>query len=192
MSDSVQDTPISNPSTDSSLLKSLKWLLGLGGALAIIVGVLILLWPTKSAIVVTMILASYALVGGVVYIILAIVAKNMSTGARIAQGLAGLIFIIAGIIAFTNPATSTLTFAVIVVIFIGVSWIFEGIAALTTLKLAPSKGWAIFFAIVSILAGIGMLLSPLFVGAVLWMWFAISLVVIGIVQIVRAFTVDKV
>lgn len=191
MSESVDNATVGAPATDSPVLKSLKWLLGLGGALAIIIGALIFLWPTKSAITFTMILAAYALVGGVFYLILAIVAKGMSVGGRVGHALAGLVFIAAGIIAFMNPASSTVVFASIVVIFIGASWIFEGIAALTTLKLAPSKGWAIFFAIVSILAGISLLLSPLFAGAVLWMWFGISLFVIGIVQVVRAFTIGK-
>lgn len=191
MSDSVDNPTVGAVAADSAVLKSLKWLLGLGGALAIVIGALIFLWPTKSAVVITMILAAYALVGGVFYIILAIVAKGMPTGGRVAQGLAGVIFIIAGIVAFMNPAVSTATFAIIVVIFIGVSWIFEGIAALTTLKLAPSKGWAIFFAIVSIIAGIAVLVSPLFAGAVLWMWFGISLFILGIVQVVRAFTIGR-
>ncbi|GAA2525551.1 hypothetical protein GCM10009860_01580 [Microbacterium mitrae] len=191
MSDPLDTPSIISPETKSAALKSLKWLLGLGGALAIIVGALIFLWPTKSAVVITMIIAAYALVGGVFYLIIAFATKGLSTGARIGQALAGIIFIVAGIIAFMNPAESTVTFAFIVIIFIGVSWIFEGIAALTALDLAPSKGWAIFFAIVSILAGIAVLLSPLFAAAVLWMWLGISLFVIGIVQVVRAFTIDR-
>lgn len=191
MSESVDNTSVGAPAVDSPALSSLKWLLGLGGLLAIVIGALIFLWPTKSAITFTMVLAAYALVGGVVYIVIALTSKGMPTSGRIGHALAGLVFILAGIIAFMNPASSTVIFASIVVIFIGVSWIFEGIAALTTLKLAPSKGWAIFFAIVSILAGIGLLLSPLFAGAVLWMWFGISLFIIGIVQVVRAFTLGK-
>ncbi len=191
MSETVDNTTVGAPAADSPVLTSLKWLLGLGGALAIIIGALIFLWPTKSAVTFTMILAAYALIGGVFYIIIALTAKGMGTDGRIGHALAGLVFIAAGIIAFMNPASSTVLFASIVVIFIGVSWIFEGIAAFTTLKLAPSKGWAVFFAIISILAGIALLLSPLFAGAVLWMWFGISLFVIGIVQVVRAFTIGK-
>ena len=191
MTESVENATAGTPTVGSSLLKSLKWLLGLGGALALIIGLLILLEPTRTAITFTMIVAAYALLAGIFYIVIAFASKGMPTSGRIGHGLAGVVFIVAAIMSFMNPGPTTVLLAAIVVIFIGMSWIFEGVAALTTLKLAPSKGWAIFFAIVSILAGTGLLLSPLFAGAVLWMWFGISLVVIGIVQIVRAFTIGK-
>ena len=68
-------------------------------------------------------------------------------------------------------------------------WIVEGIVALSTLGDAASKGWSIIFAIISIIAGIvPALLRRSWGAAVLWWLLGIALVVLGIINIVRAFT----
>lgn len=172
-------------------LTSLRWFLGLSGVLAVIIGLMMMIWPGLTAIVATTVIAIYAIIEGVFYIGAAITSSRLSGWARIGLGVAGLVFLVAGIIAFLNPATSAATLAVIVMTLVAIAWIIEGVAALATLRDAPSKGWAIFFAIVSIIAGIGLLCYPLFSGIVLWVWLGISLVVIGVVQIVRAFNVGR-
>jgi uncharacterized membrane protein HdeD (DUF308 family) len=78
--------------------------------------------------------------------------------------------------------------AVFLGILVGIMWIVEGVVALTTLGGARSKAWTAFFAILSIVAGIILLFSPLWGAVVLWWLLGISLVVLGILQIVRAFT----
>ena len=70
-------------------------------------------------------------------------------------------------------------------------WIVEGVVSLSTLGDAASKGWTIFFAILSIIAGIVVLFSPIWGTVVLWWLLGISLVVLGIINIVRAFTFGK-
>ncbi|MCX6502365.1 MAG: DUF308 domain-containing protein, partial [Microbacterium sp.] len=103
----------------------------------------------------------------------------------------GVLFIVAGIIALANLAESTLLLAVFVAVFVGITWIIEGVVSLTTLG-ATGRGWTIFFAIVSILAGIMLLITPVFAAAFLWLFVAWSLVILGIIQVVRAFTWGKV
>src|SRR5690606_31547143 len=112
--------------------------------------ILILVWPGKAAAVLTAILAIYAIIGGLVYAGLGIFSK-MGGWARVGHIVLGLVFIVAGIIAFTNLAATAATFVYIVVLMIGIMWIVEGIVALTALGGARSKGWSIFFAIVSII-----------------------------------------
>jgi uncharacterized membrane protein HdeD (DUF308 family) len=108
--------------------------------------------------------------------------------ARVGHIVLGVLFIIAGIIAFTELAQTAVWLAVFVGILVGIMWIVEGVVALTTLQTAASKGWSVFFAILSIVAGIILLLSPLWGAIVLWWLLGISLVVLGIIQVVRAFT----
>lgn len=180
------------PSTaDNSAVNGIRTALGLGGLVALVVGILILVWPGKSAVVFTLIIAIYAIVAGLIYAGLGIFSKVKGGWSRLGHIVLGLVFVAAGVIAFLNPAVSTATFAAIVVIFIGIAWIIEGIVALSTLGDAASKGWSIFFAIVSIIAGIVIIFSPLFAAGVLWLFLAISLIVLGIIQIVRAFTFGK-
>lgn len=182
---------MSTPLLDTRSRSALRTWLVIGGVLALITGIVLVVWPAESAVAVTVILAIYAIAAGLVYLVLALTAKTLGGWARIGQVVAGLIFIVAGIIALLNPGTSAVALAVVVTTFIAVAWIFEGIAALTTLNVAPSKGWAVFSAIISILAGIALLFAPLFGALVIAIWLGISLIVIGVFGIVRGIQIGK-
>jgi len=153
-----------------------------------VLGILILVWPLKTAGIITILIAIYAVIAGLVYLGMGIFSKGFGVWARIGHIVLGALFIAAGIIAFLNPGDATLILAFIVTIFIGVTWIVEGIVALTLLGQVASKGWTIFYAIISIVAGIVILLAPIWAAALLWLFLGIALIVLGIVQVIRAFT----
>ena len=178
-------------SADSPVAKSavngVRTALGIGGVLAVIVGILILVWPGKTAMVVTAIIAIYAIAAGLVYAGLGIFSKTKGGWARVGHIVLGVLFIIAGIVAFLNLGATTAWLAIFLGILVGIMWIVEGIVALSTLGDAASKTWSIIFAIISIIAGLVLLFSPLYVVA-LWWLLGISLIVLGIVNVIRAFT----
>jgi uncharacterized membrane protein HdeD (DUF308 family) len=178
---------MSDVSFEKSAVNGIRTALGIGGVIALVVGVLILVWPLKTAAVGTAIIAVYAIATGLVYAGMAIFSRTRGGWARVGFIVLGLLFIAAGIIALVNLTDTTVFLALFVGIFLGITWIVEGVVSLTTLSDAGSKGWTVFFAIVSILAGIVLLFSPLYV-ALLWVFVGASLVVIGIIQVVRAFT----
>ncbi|MHA7986390.1 HdeD family acid-resistance protein [Rathayibacter sp. CAU 1779] len=171
-----------------SAVNGIRTALGVGGVVALVVGILILVWPARTAMVVTAIIAIYAIVGGLVYAGLGIFARSMGGWARVGHIILGILFIIAGVIAFIELGQTTAWLAVFLGILVGIMWIVEGVVALTALGDARSKGWTVFFAILSIIAGIILLFSPLWGAAVLWWLLGISLVVLGIIQVIRAFT----
>ena len=183
-------------STDLPLAKAavngIRTALGLSGAIALIVGILILVWPGKTAIVVTGIIAVYAIIAGLVYAGLGIFSKAMSGWARVGHIVLGLLYVIAGIVAFFNLGGTAVFLALFLGILVGIMWIVEGVVALTTLGGTAAKGWTVFFAILSIVAGIILLFSPLWGAVVLWWLLGISLIVLGILQIARAFTFKSV
>lgn len=174
-----------------------KYIRGLtiaAGVIALIVGLAILIWPLKSAAVVTLFIAIYTLVVGVVEIVLAIVSKHRGVWLRIGTAVLGVLFIVASISAFANLSSTAVLLAVFVTFMLGISWVLDGILTLFGLSRggesetqAPqvSKGWAVAYAILSIIAGVVVLLSPLLTAVWLWLFIGISLVVFGIVQIVR-------
>lgn len=178
----------SEATAEKSAVSTVRVTLGLIGLLALIAGILILVWPQKVAEVVVAIIAIYAIVAGVVYAAMGVFSRTRGGWARVGHIVLGIIFVIAGIVALANLGTATGWFAVFFGIFVGVAWIIEGIVSLSTLGGAGSKGWTIFFAILSIIAGIILITSPLWGAAVLWLLLGISLAVLGIIQIVRAFT----
>ncbi|WP_194395520.1 HdeD family acid-resistance protein [Microbacterium atlanticum] len=173
---------------EKSAVNGIRTALGIGGVLAVIVGVLILAWPGKTAAVVTAIIAIYAIAAGLVYAGLGIFSKTKGGWARVGHIVLGILFIIAGIVALLNLGQATAWLALFLGILVGIMWIVEGVVALSTLGDAASKGWSIFFAILSIIAGIILLFSPIWGAAVLWWLLGIALIVLGIINIVRAFT----
>jgi uncharacterized membrane protein HdeD (DUF308 family) len=173
---------------EKSAVNGIRTALGIGGVLAVIVGILVLVWPGKTAAVVTAIIAIYAIAAGLVYAGLGIFSKTKGGWARVGHIVLGILFIIAGIVALLNLGQATAWLALFLGILVGIMWIVEGVVALTTLGGSSSKGWSIFFAILSIVAGVILLFSPIWGAVVLWWLIGISLVVLGILQIIRAFT----
>ena len=110
---------------------------------------------------------------------------------RLGHIAAGLVFIAAGVIAWMNPSTGAAMLAIVVVTFVGIAWIFEGVAALATIGLSSSRGWTAFYAIISILAGIALMFAPLSGFVVLVWWIGISLIVMGVIGIIRAFSLGR-
>ena len=183
MSDALSDA--------KSLVRSLRVFLAVSGVIALLSGLILLIWPGKSAVIVTGIVAAYLIVGGRVYIGLGIFSAGKGGWARIGHILLGVLYIVAGVIAFSNLAAATTALALVVAIFIGVSWIFDGIVSLSLLGTDGTKVWTLLYALLSIAAGVVVLFSPLFAAVVLWWVLGISLVAIGLVQIIRAITIGK-
>lgn len=169
------------------------------GIVSLIAGIVILIWPFKSALAITVIIAVYALVAGVVNVALAVSSKGLGGWLRVGIALVGVLFIVSAFVAFANLASTTVLLAAFVAVMLGVSWVVDGVVSLFSLG-APqrssvpgsrSKGWTIAFAIISILAGAVVLLSPLLTAVWLWLFIGVSLVVFGVVQIVRAATLES-
>jgi uncharacterized membrane protein HdeD (DUF308 family) len=176
---------------ESAAVNGIRTALGIGGVLAVLAGIFILFQPAEAAFVVTIVIAIYAIAAGLVYAGLGIFSKNKGGWARIGHIALGILFIIAGVIALVNLQQATAWLAVFVAILIGILWIVEGIVSLSTLGDAPSKVWTIIFAIISIIAGLYLVFSPLMGAVVLWWVIGIGLIILGIVNIVRAFTFGR-
>ncbi|WP_341942168.1 DUF308 domain-containing protein [Microbacterium sp. LWH10-1.2] len=174
-----------------SAFKAIRLSLAVSGVLSLIAGIVLLVWPVKSAVIVTGIFATYLIIAGVVYVGLGIFSKAKGGWARVGHILLGLLYVVAGVIAFANLKEAALTLALITVIFIGVSWLFDGIVSLTLLGSDGSRVWTLLYAILSIVAGIYVLFNVLAAGLVLWVFLGVSLVVLGLVQIIRAFTLGR-
>jgi len=182
---------MSEPSIVKTATNGIRTALGVAGVLTLIAGILILVWPGQTAAVVTGILAIYTIAAGLVYAGLGIFSTGRGGWARIGYIVLGVVFIAAGIVAFGNLTTTKLLLGVFVAAMVGIAWIIEGIVSLSTLGDASSKVWTVIFAIISIIAGVYLLFSPLWGAVVLWWLLGIMLIVMGIVNIVRGFTFGK-
>ncbi|MFS0866187.1 HdeD family acid-resistance protein [Microbacterium sp. 179-B 1A2 NHS] len=166
--------------------KGARLALIVGGVLAALFGIAILVWPTKAAVAVTALIAVYAVLAGIVYLGLAFVSKTMGVGGRIGHALLGVLYVVAGILAFTELQASAAFLAVFITLMVGILWIVEGFVSLFSLGDSGSKALTAVFAIISVLAGVTLVSSPIWGVVFLWWFLGISLVILGVLNAGRA------
>ena len=159
---------------------------GISGAVSLILGLLMLFWPEATLSVIAFFFGLYFLISGAVRVISGI-ASPMSGGLRVLNIIVGLLLFILGVAAIRNPIPSLAVLGMVV----GIAWIIEGIMALTETETGGSRWYAITFGVLSIIAGIVVLFLPVESLAALVIFGGIFLVVLGVVQIVRAITFGR-
>ena len=184
MSASAFELDLNN--VEKSVINSVRAAIGVSSAVSLAIGLLILVWPVKTAVVVAGIIAVYALIAGVVNLAVGVFSRKLGGWARFGFLAIGAVFLIAAVVSFSNLGAAAEGLAVLIGVLVGISWIVEGIVGLTLVGDSASKVWSVVYALVSIVGGIVLLTSPLWGAALLWLWLGLSLVVLGIVQLVRA------
>lgn len=174
-----------------SAVNGVRAALGISGAVAAILGIVLLFWPTKTLGALAIFLGIYFVVAGVLRLGVGIFSRGITGGIRTLNIILGILLVFAGVIALKNVAIATAALVIFAVAFIGVGWIIEGVMVLAESGRAASSGWAIAYGILSILAGIVVLVLPASSAAFLIIFAAISLIVLGIIGIVRAFTFGR-
>ncbi|WP_348787653.1 DUF308 domain-containing protein [Leifsonia sp. NPDC080035] len=174
-----------------SAINGIRAVLGVSGVVAVILGVVLLLWPAKTIAVFAIFLGIYFVVSGIMRLGVGIFARGISGGIRTLNIILGVLLVIAGVIALKNVAEAATVLLILAVAFIGVGWIIEGVMALVESGRARSSGWAIAYGILSIIAGLVVLIMPASSTFFLIMFAAVALIVLGIIGIVRAFTFGR-
>jgi uncharacterized membrane protein HdeD (DUF308 family) len=161
------------------------------GALAVVLGVVVLIWPGKSILVAAVLFGVYLLISGVAQVIFAF-SLPVTAGSRILLFLSGAASLILAVLAFRHFGQG---YAILLLaIWIGVGFIFSGVA-MTGAALSepgfPGRGWTVFGGVVSIIAGIVVLAWPIDSIVILAWVTGIWLVAIGLVEIVSAFQIHR-
>lgn len=164
---------------------------GIIGVVAVILGICLLVWPGKTLMVATVVLGIYFLISGIVRIVSSIVELGLPGGWRVLGIIIGILLVIGGIIVLKNVTLSTPLLAIMFTLIVGVGWMMEGIMTLTESWGTPNAGWAIFYGIISIIAGFILLWMPGVSTVWLILYGAIALIIIGIFAVVRAFTFGR-
>jgi uncharacterized membrane protein HdeD (DUF308 family) len=187
----MQTTP--GTATVPSLLPHLWKSTLISGILSLILGGLILAWPGRTVLVAAIVFGIYLLVTGVAQVIFAF-SLHVSAGSRILLFISGAASLILAVLAFRHFGTDPLIAILLLAIWIGVGFIFRGVA--TTISAIsdpnlPGRSWSIFVGVISLLAGIVVLASPfasiVTLAIVVGVWF----VVIGVFEVVSSFGIRK-
>jgi uncharacterized membrane protein HdeD (DUF308 family) len=160
------------------------------GLLAVILGVVILVWPGPSILVAAVLFGVYLVVSGIVMVVLAFSLPVASGWARFFYVIGGVASVILGILAFRHFGSG---YAILLLaIWIGIGFIFRGVAAVAaaiSVPQFPGRGWTIFFGVISVIAGIVVLAWPFDSIVVLALVTGIWLVILGVMEIISGFSI---
>lgn len=159
---------------------------GISGVVSLILGLLVLFWPEATLSVIAFFFGLYFLISGGLRVVSGIAAA-MTPGLRVLNIIVGLLLFIVGIVAIRNPLSSLAVLGMLV----GIAWIIEGIMAFVEIESGGSRWYAIIFGVLSVVAGIVVLFLPVASLAALVIFGGIFLVVLGVVQLVRAITFGR-
>ena len=175
--------------TAPSLLPHLWKSTLVSGVLAVLVGIMVLVWPGISILVAAIFFGAYLLITGIAQVVLAFSLRAPASGKALLF-ISGLAAAILGVLCFLSLSDSILLLA----IWIGVGFIFRGVATTASAisdKTLPGRALEIFLGVVTLIAGIVMLVMPFESLATLALVVGIWLIVIGLFEIVMAFGIRK-
>jgi uncharacterized membrane protein HdeD (DUF308 family) len=163
------------------------WVLAFG-IITLVIGIVALVWPGRTLLVVAVLFGIQLIVMGIFRFVAAFASEDVSGGSRALLALLGVLSLIIGLYAARHVLVTLLALALILGIFWIVSGAVELFTALSHRQLAH-RGWNAVMGIVSVLAGIVVLVYPgislLVLAVVLGIW----LIVFGAMQIMVAFRI---
>ncbi|HEV8279704.1 MAG TPA: HdeD family acid-resistance protein [Streptosporangiaceae bacterium] len=155
------------------------------GIVTLILGIIVAAHPTGSLNVIAVLLGILLIISGIFHLIRVF---DNSEPHRVWLGIAGLLFIVAGVILIRHLHLTR----ALIGLFIGITWIIQGVVALIAGISGGSRegrGWWIAFGVISIIAGIVVTATPASSLSVLAVLFGIWFIVMGIFEIIGAFMI---
>ncbi|WP_100124168.1 HdeD family acid-resistance protein [Snodgrassella alvi] len=174
----------------ADLLSENWWIVLIRGIAALIFGLLTWFYPFISILVMMMFFGVYALIDGVMGIVISI------NGRRTHQDwwlmlIWGIVSILAGMVTFFVPGITWLVLIAFIAIWALVSGVLQIIAAIRLRKSIHGEGWMIVAGILSVLMGIILLVNPLQGGIALTWVIGVYAALFGVVNIALAFRVRR-
>ncbi len=143
----------------TTLFKATSWQLTIRGLALILFGIMALIWPNLTVTVLAILFGVYALVDGVVSVVGAILNRKTSPNWTLLL-IMGLISIIAGIFAISNPGVTSLALLYIIAVW---ALLIGLVSILTAVRLRREiEGeWVMIAAgVLSIVFGIALIVAP--------------------------------
>ncbi|MFB7365826.1 HdeD family acid-resistance protein [Streptomyces hydrogenans] len=173
------------PQGPLALLAGAAWqALLVAGLVALVLGVLVLVWPGASLLAAGVLFGLYLLFSGVMQLVAAF-GTHATASLRVLAFISGALSILLGLFCFRGATQSILLLA----LWIGIGWLFRGITqtvAAASDPAMPARGWQVFLGIVSAAAGVVLIVSPLESVAVLTLLGGIWLIAVGAAEVVTA------
>jgi uncharacterized membrane protein HdeD (DUF308 family) len=172
--------------TNQYLMQRYWWVLALRGLIAVIFGVAALTWPGLTVLVLVAIFGAYALVDGIIAVIVSLQERNSLRRWWVLL-LEGIVGILIGIATFLWPGITAIVLLSLIAVWAIITGIFE-IAEAFSGHGTPGQEWAIGIAgILSIVLGILLIAQPGAGLLTIALLIGIYAIIFGIMLIIRAF-----
>jgi uncharacterized membrane protein HdeD (DUF308 family) len=167
-----------------------KWKLA-AGALTVLLGAIVLAWPGPTILVASTLFGVYLLATGLVELFVAFTLP-WSPATRVMLFISGALSLVLAILSFRHFGDA---YAVLLLsLWIGISFIFLGISGVASgigERQMPGRGWDIVLGILSVIAGVVVLIWPFDSIVVLTIVTGVWLVISGLGKVVQSFQIRK-
>jgi uncharacterized membrane protein HdeD (DUF308 family) len=161
------------------------WVLAFG-IITLLAGIVVLAWPGATLLVIAVLFGVQLIVAGIFRFVAAFATEDTSGGTRVLLALLGVLSIIIGLWAVRHVLLTLLA----LIVLLGIFWVINGAIELFTAlshRGMPGRGWTAAMGVLSVLAGIVVLIYPgeslLVLSIVLGIW----LLVYGVMEMMAAF-----
>ncbi|WP_181429063.1 HdeD family acid-resistance protein [Curtobacterium sp. MCSS17_008] len=163
---------------DSRAVRSFRAFVVMAATVAIVLGVVAVVWPRPSLVLVALVFGVYLVVSGVMRVVAAVRGHGTPAVWRWTSGVVGGLVGVAGLVTLLDPAIPLLAYAVLA----GVAFLAEGVAALVGGFVGhpgSSRLPTVVSGVLSIIGGIVVLVAPGLALTVFTVFSGIALVVVG-------------
>jgi uncharacterized membrane protein HdeD (DUF308 family) len=158
------------------------WWPAIFGAISIVAGVLALAWPGPTLVVLAVLFGIELIVWGIYRLVGAVTFGEAGAGARTLWAILGILSLVLGFYAIRHIEITVLALGLL----LGIFWLVDGVSLIISgveYRGMPSRGWTIFSGILSVIAGLILLVWPVISVLTLAILAGIWLVVIGVMQL---------
>jgi uncharacterized membrane protein HdeD (DUF308 family) len=167
-----------------------RWTLA-AGVLTIVLGGIVLAWPGPTILVASTLFGVYLLLTGFVGLFMAFTLPR-SAGMRVLLFISGILSVVLAILSFRHFGDA---YAILLLsLWIGIGFIFQGVSAIAAAigeSNLPGRGWSVVLGVISVIAGLVILVWPFDSIVVLVVVAGVWLVILGVVEIIHSFQIRK-
>lgn len=148
------------------------------GVITVILGIIVSSLPSQSLMVIAILLGILLIVSGI-YHLIAVFGRGERH--RLWHGIAALLFIVTGVILVRHLQLSV----AIIGLVVGLTWIVQGVSLLlvgATRGPRTGGGWSLFFGVISLIAGIVVVSTPVASVTVLAVLTGIWFIIMGLME----------
>ena len=160
------------------------WMMAFG-VISLLAGVAVLAWPGRTLIVVAVLFGIQLVVTGIFRFVAAFASEDLTGGTRVLLAVLGVLSLIIGLYAVRHVLVTLLALALL----LGIYWIVNGAVELfmaLSARGVPGRGWTVVMGVLSVLAGLLVLVYPAISLLTLVVVLSVWLLVLGLMEITLA------